>query len=111
MKTMSNIFERHATFKKGKKLSDFKKGEIIYVQKLIGGFDVSIECKFIKYERGKITLKMIRYSNEWMRLEWKYPDGIITAKPCKCYLWGLRTEHRMSDHDYCCHWCENGVFV
>lgn len=105
-----NNFERQVNFVKGKKITDMKRGETIYVQKMIGGFNVSIECKFIKFEKGKVFAKPLRCDYDWMRMKDKYPDGILTARPDKCYLWGLRKlSQRMSDHDFCCHWFEGGV--
>jgi hypothetical protein len=104
-------FEREVNFVKGKKITDMKKGEIIYVQKLISGFNMTIECKFIKFEKGKVFAKPLRIeSYDWVHLEDLYPDGILTARPDKCFLWGLRKlRQRINDHDYCCHWFTGGV--
>jgi hypothetical protein len=103
-------FERQINYVKGKKITDMKEGEIIYIQKSISGFGVSIECEFIKFERGKVFAKPFRCDYDWMKLEDLYPDGVVTARPNKCYLWGLRKlRQRMSDHDYCCHFFEGGV--
>ena len=104
-------FEKEVNFVKGKRITDMKQGETIYVQKGIGGFNVSFECEFIKFEKGKVFAKPLRIeSYDWMKLEDIYPDGIMTARPDKCYLWGLRKlRYRMNDHDYCCHWFSGGV--
>jgi len=105
-----NNFERQVNFVKGKKIGDMKRGEIIYIQKRIGGFDVSFECKFIKFEKGRVFAKPLRCDYDWMHIKDLFPDGIITARADKCYLWGLRKlNQRASDHDYCCHWFEGGV--
>jgi hypothetical protein len=94
---------------KDKKITDLKEGDSLYVQKLIGGFNVSIECTFIKYKKGKVTAKIIRTDNQWISVNTLYPTGILTAKPCKCYLWGLGDDPRMSWKH--CHWCKDGVFI
>ena len=106
-------FEREINYVKGKRITCMKQGETIYIQKGINGFFVSIFCEFIKLERGLVYAKPLRsdYDHEgWFKIDEKYPDGIITARPEKCYLWGLRKlRQRMSDTDYCCHWFTGGV--
>ena len=99
-------FERKENFVKGKKITDFKAGETLYIQKTENGFMFTYLCGFISYECGKVTAKIIGVEQEWLKSD---VGKIITAKSFKCYLWGAR-ENDVYIGGNCCHWCEKGVF-
>lgn len=103
-------FERVENYVEGKKIIDFKKGEIIYIQKGMNGFNHIFECKFISYEHGIVTAEIVSCDCNWIRIDMEFPTRIIRAKPCKCYLWGKdKNPSAHMGHPYC-HWCKDGVF-
>ena len=42
------MYTRKETFKKGITIKDLKKGDIIYISKILGGYQVIFECSFKK---------------------------------------------------------------
>jgi hypothetical protein len=105
-------WQQPKNFVSGRKIKDFKVGDMLYIQESKTGFAYDFLCEFISYERGNVKVKIIGCPerHEWLHGGWI--GKILSVKPCKCFLWGLRKpETRMSDHDFCCHWFENGVCV
>ncbi len=92
---------RLENFKLGKKITEMKAGDTLYIQKTTNNY----LCEFISYEHGKVTAKVIGVEHAWEKTE---IGKTITAKPCKCYLWGPRGYDRHLGGS-CCHWFKDGV--
>lgn len=89
---------------KGEKINDMKEGDTLYIQRS-GDFAYTYLCEFISYKRGIVTAKIVGTEQRWLDMEL---GKIITAKPCKCYLWGLRPYDSHIGGN-CCHWFKKGV--
>jgi len=105
---MSDNF-KVATWKKGIKLTDLKKGDLIYVRRMKSGYMVTLECDFISYEKGLVTVKNRSKPNPyWYQTD--FPVGmILRVRQSQCYLWGGGEENNLLMRDYC-HWCKGGEF-
>ncbi len=82
-------------------ITDLKRGDIIYIKKVINGYYENWEAKFKKFEKGIIIAKAIRWNwngNKWLKASSKL--GIITARPSKCFIWG---KDKKNGREYC-HW-------
>lgn len=86
---------------KGKKIIDMNVGDTLYSRRS-GDFAYTYLCEFISYKRGVITAKVLRVEQPWLKTE---IGKIITAKPCKCYLWGKDEKDAWER----CHWFKKGV--
>lgn len=86
------------TYKDGIDITDLKKGDIIYVQKMESGFSINYECKFISFKKGIVTAEIVDTEPEWALCGKKGEK--ITARMCKCFLYG-----KAKNEEYTrCHW-------
>lgn len=95
--------DRVETWREGIKVTDLKRGDIIYIRKVVNDFHYHYKCRFIKFEKSMVIAKILEYEPEWIA---KPASNIMRARAKCCYLWG-KTEKMLLGY---CHWCENGVF-
>jgi hypothetical protein len=97
---VKNMEKRKETWREGVKITDLKVGDIIYVHKTKSGFMITLECEFIKFEKGIVYAKILVADPPY----WKdsFPIGsTVKARPTKTFLWGKGTEEWDWAH---CHW-------
>lgn len=70
-----------------KPLSEFTKGDTIYIKKMKGGFGDDYLCNFISFERGIIKAEVIAVESEYRHTDFEI-GSVITARPKTCFLWG-----------------------
>jgi len=99
-KNISNITDKN--------IRDFGPEDTIYIKKIIGNYDYSYYCRFVKFEKGIVTAEIISHNRQYGRNIDK--GKIITTRPKNCYLWG-----KFSDDKYMyegCHWFnKNGTVL
>lgn len=74
------------TYKDGIAITDLKKGDVIYVQKMESGFSINYECKFISFKKGIVTAEIVDTEPDWALRDKKGEK--ITARKSKCFLYG-----------------------
>ena len=104
-KKCSEVQSRVVNYVKGKKITDMKAGDTLYIQRPTV-YREDYLCEFISYERGNVKVKVIGIDYKWLKGDL---GKIITTKPSKCFLWGQRTDDSVFKNDNCCHWFRNGV--
>lgn len=75
------------TYKKGLKLIKFKKGDLIYISKIIRGFQIIFKCKFIEIKKGIVYAMPIDCEPEWYKAKLRFVIE-IKARKNKCFVWG-----------------------
>ncbi len=95
-----------------KNIKEFVPGDTIYFSKIFNGYQVTVLCKFIKYERGVVTAEPIYGS---VNPDWGHSyffDSnknpiITTAKVTNCFLYGIdKGSGSLYNH---CIWFRKGV--
>lgn len=98
-------YERTSNYKVDTDFHTMKQGTTYYTKKLVNKFDYIFFCKFVKFEKGIVYGEIIDMYPDWAKSSWIHEyDLVMKSRPTKCYLWGLRENKRISDHDFCCHW-------
>lgn len=92
---------RIVNYVKGKKITDMKAGDTLYIQRP-SAYHYDYLCEFISYERGNVKAKIIGIDYEWLKSDL---GKVITTKSCKCFLWGPASY----TFGNCCHWFKKGV--
>ena len=110
---MPKQFKGHPEFFTTKPLSKFEAGDTIcFVKGLSPGFRLSGHGKFIKLEKGLVT---VRYApNEWeptwvdeRSFSKNNPGGVVRVRPSSCFLWGKAPGEPGHPH---CNWFEGTTF-
>lgn len=88
-----------------KPITEFTRRDTVYANRNIRGFMYTVLGKFVKFERGCVTVKGKFISPEWADARefggtTREGDATITVKLTKCYLWGQGPEDVWPR----CHW-------
>jgi len=68
-----------------KPLSEFTAKNTLYAIRKKNDFSYWYFCRFIKFEKGIIHVKIIEKQNKWVGDE---VGDILTVRPTSCCLWG-----------------------
>ena len=93
------------TYKNQESPADLKEGDIIYIQKLVGGFSHDLVCNFISFKSGIVKAKVFDVKPDWAKQRYiSLGEGeVVTARANKCFLWGI-SEGEINPR---CHWFKN----